>query len=116
MITHLKFSAIADGPDPSLVLPSDWNAVHGITPDTIDNILSDHDQVAHDWTSSGTATMFAFTKERTVDHGLAGTPHVTVTFDAFVIFRVVNKTATQFTVQVDAPQESECHFDWKADL
>lgn len=29
-ITHAKVSLVGDGPDPTLVRPSDWNAAHSI--------------------------------------------------------------------------------------
>ena len=29
-ITHSKVSGVSDGPDPTLVLPSDWNAGHAV--------------------------------------------------------------------------------------
>ena len=39
-ITHAKVSAIADGPDAALVLPSDWNDDHAIT--TLDIVYNDN--------------------------------------------------------------------------
>jgi len=47
-ITHSMVNGKADGADATIVRPSDWNANHTITPDTIANILSDHDKAAHD--------------------------------------------------------------------
>jgi len=47
-ITHTFVNGKADGADATIVRPSDWNANHTITPDTIANILSDHDKAAHD--------------------------------------------------------------------
>ena len=50
-IKHLKVNATGDDtsllPENNYVKPSDWNAEHQITPDTIANILSDHDVANH---------------------------------------------------------------------
>jgi hypothetical protein len=35
MITHTKVSLIPDSADISQILPSDWNAAHEITQDTL---------------------------------------------------------------------------------
>lgn len=47
-ITHTFVSTVEDGSDASLVRPSNWNAAHTVTPDTIANILSDHNKTNHD--------------------------------------------------------------------
>jgi hypothetical protein len=47
-IKHLKVSSKADTTDSSLIRPSDWNAEHTGIPDTIANILTDHDKSTHD--------------------------------------------------------------------
>lgn len=47
-VKHSKVSTIPDGSDTSVVRPSDWNANHDITPDTISNVLSDHNKTNHD--------------------------------------------------------------------
>lgn len=92
-----------------------WNEAHTVTPDTIANILSDHDFVAHDWENAGVAILFANTRTITVSHGVAGvtTYSIQITSDSYSIFRYTNKTATQFTIEVEAPPETDIHFDWR---
>jgi hypothetical protein len=51
-----------------------------------------------------------------VSHGLLGTPKVVCSVDAFVIYRVINRNATQFTFEIEAPQESNLVVNWLAIL
>ena len=65
---------------------------------------------------AGTATIRA--GERTVridfSHAYSEIPRVTVTADAFVTYRVIDKMVTGFTIETQTPVTTDTNFDWMA--
>jgi len=147
-IKHSKVSTVADGSDSTQIRPSDWNQDHSITPDTIANILSDHDKATHDalgidadlldgshatafaaaahahavnqiiGLAGGSATVYANTLTRVVNHNLGTIPKVFLESQSIggIMHFVSNKTTTQFTINLASPQELDVEFDWGAIL
>lgn len=68
--------------------------------------------------SRGTATITAGNQTVVVNHGLSGTPYVTCEGQSeYGTGKYINtKTATQFTINIDAPQPVNVDFDWIAML
>ena len=68
--------------------------------------------------ASGTATVFANTTTRVVNHDLDDIPIVILQSKGaggFMNF-VTDITTTQFTINLAAPQETDIDFDWEAKI
>lgn len=68
--------------------------------------------------SRGTATIIAGNTTVVVNHTLSGTPYVTCVGASMYGTGnwIDTKTATQFTINIDAPQPVNVDFDWIATL
>lgn len=75
-ITHTFVNPKADGADATITRPSDWNAAHNVTPDTIANVLSDHNKAAHDALAIDHNSLT--NKETTAAHGVTKIAGITI--------------------------------------
>lgn len=68
--------------------------------------------------SKGTVTLLSNTQTIVVNHGLSGIPKVIIESDDLrgSLHWITNKTVTQFTINIDAPQNINVNFDWIAIL
>lgn len=93
-ITHAKVSAKADGSDTSLVLPSDWNAVHSGTNDHGHTAAGDGGALAMNL-AVGAQSYGNF-------NGAAWVTANKATYIAFQVFRPVTVSIVRFYVQVQS--------------
>ena len=67
--------------------------------------------------NSGTATIPSGQTSVTVNHGLVGTPTIVfieVNHDELKDYKIINKTSTQFTVEVPNAVTADRTFSWRA--
>lgn len=80
--------------------------------------MSSLDKAKLDGMSRGTVTLPSYTQSIIVNHGLSGTPYVTISAQSVngAINWISDKNTTSFTINIDAPQQNAIQFDWMAML